>query len=116
MLAEALQNVLTTDASITDLVGTPATRPDKTNGVFPLQPPDQVSMPYIVVSQGNVEPLQTSLAGPGALTSERWAISCYGTTYGRAKRLAKTVRQVLLSLDGQQAGNAFICGSWCRWK
>jgi hypothetical protein len=114
MLVEALQNVLTTAAPVTALVGTAATRTDGTNGVFPTQAIDQPTMPYIVVSQSNGEPLQTSMAGTGRLTSERWSIACYGTTYGRAKRLAKTVRQVLLSLDGQQAGNAFVCGAWCR--
>jgi hypothetical protein len=114
MLIEALQNILTNAASVTALVGTSATRPDSTNGVFPTQAIDQPSMPYLVLSQVSGQPLQTSMAGSGALTSERWRISCHGTTYARAKKLAKVVRQVLLSVNGQQSGSAFVMGSWCK--
>ena len=49
MLVEALQNLLATDAGMIARLGTPASRGDSTNGVFPTQAPPQPTMPYIVV-------------------------------------------------------------------
>jgi hypothetical protein len=113
MLIEALQSILANAATVNALVGTTATRPDSTTGIFPVQAIDIPAMPYLVLSQVSGQPLQTSMQGTGALTTERWRISCHGTTFLRAKKLAKTVRQVLLSVNGAQAGSAFVMGAWC---
>jgi hypothetical protein len=113
MLIEALQSVLTSEPSITALLSTPSLRPDSTNGVFPTQAPDQPSMPYIVLSQASGEPLSVTMDGTGPLTTEKWRISCYSTTYKNAKVLAKTVRVFLLSLLGEQTGDVLVQGAFC---
>ena len=116
MLIEALQSVLTTEPTVTALVGTTATRPDGTNGCYPVRAIEQPNAPYLVLEQAGGDPLAETMEGTGRLTSERWKIMCVGTTYARAKRLAKTVRRFLLSLHGAQAGNAFIQAAFCRME
>jgi hypothetical protein len=113
MLVEVLQISLTTEPTVTALLGTAASRPDSTNGVFPVQAPDQPTVPYIVIEQSSGDPLAVMMAGTGPLTSERWRISCYGSTYSHAKRLAKAVRLFLLSLTGD-AGDISLSGAYCK--
>lgn len=115
MLVEALQDVLTTDPGMVTLLGTPATRPDSTNGVFPTQAIDQPTMPYVVLSQVSGVPTAGELMkGTGPLTTERWRLSCHGTTYFRAKKFAKYVRRFLLSLFGPNAaGKCIVQGAAC---
>jgi len=113
MLVEALQIALTTEPTITALLGTPTARPDSTNGVFPVQAPDQPTMPYVVIEQSSGDPLAVIMAGTGPLTSERWRVSCYGSTYSHAKKLAKAVRLFLLSLTGT-AGSILLSGAYCK--
>ena len=117
MLVDALQSLLTTDTGMIALLGTPAARPDSTNGVFPTQAPDQPTMPYVVVSQVSGEPLCVTMDGTGPLTTERWRLSCYGSTYKNAKVLARYMRNLLLSwLGPQSAGNVIIRGSFCEME
>jgi hypothetical protein len=103
VFVEALQLVLTTDAGMIAILGTPSARPDSTNGVFPVQAIDQPTMPYMVVSQVSGAPASgETMAGTGPLTTERWRFSCSGTTYLKAKKFAKYARRFLLSLYGPQ--------------
>jgi len=113
MLEESIVAALTTAPTITAFLGTPASRPDSTNGVFPEQAIEQVAMPYLVLSQVSGASLSEALDGTGDLTSERWRFSCHGTTYKNAKKFAKAVRKFLISLKGSQPGGAFINGAQC---
>ena len=113
MLVEALQISLTMEPTIAALLGSAASRPDSTNGVFPVQAPDQPTAPYVVLSQSSGEPLSVTLDGTGPLTSEGWKIACYGSTYSNAKKLAKAVRTFLLSLTGD-AGDISLSGAYCK--
>jgi len=114
VLVEALQALLTTDTGMVALLGTPAARPDSTNGVFPVLAIEQPSMPYMVVMQATGDPLSVTYAGTGPQTTERWRLSCYGTTYKNAKNFAKYVRKLLLSWYGvQNVGAVTINGSFC---
>jgi hypothetical protein len=115
MLVEALQIALTTEPTVTALLGTSSSRPDSTSGVFPVQAPDQPTVPYIVLQQATGDPLAVMLSGTGPLTSERWKISCYGSTYSHAKKLAKAVRVFLLSLTGD-AGSISLSGAYCKME
>src|SRR5207253_3482043 len=110
MFIESLFSALTNEATIKALVGTASTRPDSTTGVFPVQAIDQPSMPYIVVEQSAGDPAAgETYAGTGPLTTERWTVTAHGTTYLRAKKLAKVVRLFLLSWIGNQTtGRAWI--------
>jgi len=115
MLAEALQFYLSSDHGMMALLGTPQTRPDSTSGIFPVQAPDQPSMGYVVMSQVSGVPLQVSMDGTGNLTEERWRFSCAGTTYRNAKELAKYLRYLLLSFNGNQSvGSVWLQGAWCK--
>ena len=117
MIIEALQNVLAADAGMQSFLGTPSTRSDSTNGIFPTQAPDgsSLTMPYLVLSQVSGEPMETAMTGTGRLTSERFRFSCCGTTYKKAKKFAKYVRSFVISLYGPQpVGNAEIHGAWVK--
>jgi hypothetical protein len=113
VLIEMLVVALTTEATITALIGTPSSRPDSTNGIFPVQAPSQPSMPYIVIEQSSGTPLAETFHEVPVLTSERWRFSAYGTTYRNAKVLGKTVRRFLISLNGT-SGSVAISGIYCK--
>jgi len=115
MLVDALQSLVTTDPTLAALLGSPASRPDSTNGVFPVQAPDQPSMPFLVYSQVSGEPLSVTYEGTGRLTEERWRFSCYGTTYRNAKKFAKTLRLFLLNVKPSAAiaGISRWFGAYC---
>jgi hypothetical protein len=114
MLVEALQALLATDTGMLTILGTPSARPDSTNGIFPTQAPDQPTMPYLVYSQVSGEPMSVTMEGTGPLTTEKWRLSCYGTTYLKAKQFAKYVRRLALSWYGVQAtGDVTVQGAFC---
>ena len=114
MLVEALQGILTTDPGMLTFLGIPATRPDSANGVWPVMAPDQPTMPYITYTEVTGDPLSVTYSGTGALTQERWRISCHGSTYRNAKVFAKYTRRLLLSWLGEQnVGSVTVRGSFC---
>ena len=115
MLGEAIYKVITTDAGITALLGTPSTRADKQSGVWPMQAPDQPAVPWIVFAQVSGQPLQESMQGTGRLKTSRWRFTCYGTTYKQATQLAQALTEAMISMDGTQAGAACeVHGAWLR--
>ena len=115
MLVEALQGILTTDPGMQALLGLPAARPDSTTGVFPVQAPDQPSMPYLVMSQVTGEPMFVTMQGTSAMATERWRFSCYGTTYSNAKKFAKYVRHFLIDIVPglSSVGSIAFSGAYC---
>jgi hypothetical protein len=115
MLVESLFAALAADSGMQAQLGTPSTRPDSTTGIFPTLAPEECVMPYLVLQQVSGEPLQESYQGTGRLTSTRWRFTAYGTTYKNAKVLARVLKQVLISLNGNMTtGNAQIMGSWLK--
>jgi hypothetical protein len=115
MLIEALQNVLAADAGMQSFLGTPQTRSDQTNGIFPVQAPDQPTMPFLVLSQVSGDPMEETLDGTGRLTSERWRFSFCGSTYKQAKQLSKYLRSFVISLYGAMpVGACEIQGAWVK--
>jgi hypothetical protein len=117
MFIESLYSALSNEPTITALLGLPASRPDSTTGVFPMQAVDGPTMPYVVLTQASGEPTEGELMdGTGPLTTERWRISCYGTTYLKAKQLAKTVAAesrscVLEADDAESIGKGTLFGT-----
>jgi hypothetical protein len=97
VLVDALQALLTTDPGTVGYLGTPSGRSDSTNGVFPTQAPDSPTMPYIVYSQNDGNPLAENMTGTPPLRQARFMFSCYGSTYKSAKKLAMAVKTVMLA-------------------
>src|SRR5208337_1841632 len=117
MLIEALQALLAADSGMQTYLGTPQTRSDRTNGIFPTQAVDQCTMPYLVLRQVGGEPLQESMQGTGCLTTERWRFTCCGTTYKGSKKFGKYVKLFMLGVYGNQAtGLCFIQGVWHKME
>ena len=114
MLVEAIQTYLATDAGCQAQLGTPTSRADSTTGIFPISAPGNVAMPYLVVQQISGEPLQESFQGTGRLQTSRWRFSCYGTTYLKAKQLARALREALLALYPFSGNGVQIEGSWLK--
>jgi hypothetical protein len=103
MFIESIVAALTTEANITALLGTTASRPDSTTGIFPETAIEQPSMPYLILEQATGSPSAGQMmSGTGPLVTESWDIACHGTTYLRSKRLAKVVRLFLLSWIGNK--------------
>jgi|SRR5579859_107698 len=99
MFAEGLVAFLAADSGVSGILGTPASRGDKTNGVFPNIAIKEATMPYIVYLQISARPV-ISFAGPNRLTYARWRLSCYGASYGSAKTLAQKVKRALNGFQG----------------
>jgi hypothetical protein len=113
MLAEGLQAYLADNPTLQSMLGTPATRGDSQTGIFPTLAPSASTMPYIVFSQIAGAPTTTSMQGSNALQTERWRFSCYGTTYKRAKKLAKMLKLAMVSMDGTLSqGACEVHGAW----
>ncbi len=100
MLVEQLQTFLAGSAAVTAAVGTPTTRSDSTNGLFPVEALDgpALSMPYVAYSQADGEPMAETSAGTPPLRQAHWMLSCYGATYKQAKKLAQIVKDTLLAV------------------
>jgi hypothetical protein len=115
MLIEGIQAFLANDTGVTGMVGTPSTRTDGTNGIFPMLAYGTPDAPYLVCSQVSGEPQTTSMQGTNRLQNARWRFSCHGSTYKQAKELAKYVSLALYSMNGTlPAGQAEVHGSWKR--
>jgi hypothetical protein len=113
MLVQGLNNVLAADAGVKALVGTPTSRKDGTEGLFPVFAPDNCNMPYVVYSQVSGNPTTTSFQGTNKLQTARWRFSCYGQNYKTAKLLQKALKTALIGLLGTLAvGNAEVRGAW----
>jgi hypothetical protein len=99
MLPEGLYNLLTNAAPITALLGTPLTRSDKTSGCFPMQAPDEPTLPYLITGQLTGENEQ-SFDGPNRFMSVRYRISSWSSTARNAKLLANTTKLFLNGFRG----------------
>src|SRR5260370_13464308 len=102
MFAEGLVAFLAADSGVNGILGTPASRGDKTNGVFPNIAIKEATMPYIVYLHISARPV-ISFAGPNRLTYARWLLSCYGAPYGTAKTLAEKIKRALNGCLGPAA-------------
>jgi hypothetical protein len=99
MLVENLQTFLSTSAAVTALLGTTSSRSDSTNGIFTVEAVDgpALTMPYIAFSQSDGEPIAENMTGTPLLRQAHWMLSCYGSTYKSAKKLAMAVKTVMLA-------------------
>ncbi len=81
-IEEAIYSILANHAGTSALAST---------RIYPLAAPDKPTSPYIVYQQvsGVREP---AMDGVNAYVSSTWQISCWATTAGAARRLAKQVR------------------------
>lgn len=99
MFFEGLFNFLGTSPVIVAQLG--ATRGDKTKGVFPMLANPQPTFPYIVTEEISSDNA-TSMQGTNRFTTTRMRLSCYGSTYGQAKKLAEAVRQAFGTVSNYQ--------------
>lgn len=115
MLVDALELVLSSNAPLQTLLGSPTSRTDSTTGIYPMLAIGQPTMPYVVFQQVTGDPLQESMQGTGRLHTGRWRFSCYGTTYRNAKLVAQALREAMISFFGYYAvQQVSIEGCW--WK
>jgi hypothetical protein len=113
MLVESISAYVAADSVLQALLGTPSTHRDKTTGIFPVQAPDEVLVPWIVYQQVSGNPLQTSTQGTGRLQTARLRFTCYGSTYKQAKTLAHALKLVMLACYGTMStGYSEVQGSW----
>ena len=114
MLVEELQTFLAAAPTLVTLLGTPSSRSDSTNGLFPIQALDgpALSVPYLVYSQTDGEALAETMTGTMPLRQAHFMLSCYGATAKQAIVLANTVENVMLAVPP----NAVLTtqGIWLR--
>lgn len=114
MLVEELQTFLAAATAVTALLGTASQRSDSTNGLFPVEALDgpALTMPYVCYSQADGEPMAETSAGTTSLRQAHWMLSCYGSTYKQAKKLAQTVKDTLLAVQPNAVPTT--SGVWLR--
>ena len=100
MLEEGVVKLLATSANVTSLLGT--NRSDKTNGVFPVLAPKEVTVPYIVYSKLSEDSNET-LEGLNAFQTARFRFKCYAADYPTAVKLQRAVKLVLGGYSGTLA-------------
>lgn len=90
MINEGLFSFLATNAGIKAQLG--SSRADLSTGVFPMLAPDGATFPYVTVTTISGVAAE-SMQGMNRLTTARFRMSCYGSSYGQAKKLAEAIRQ-----------------------
>lgn len=93
-LEEALYTKLTGTTAITDLVST---------RVYPIQLPQDPTIPAIVYQRVDT-PRTHAYTGPTGLARPRFQFDCIGTSYSQAKTLGNTLRQTLDGLRDTISG------------
>ncbi len=112
MFQDGLFQYVTSAASITALLGTPATRGDKNSGVFAMLATTEALLPYIVFQR--VTGRQSfSYEGHGQWTESRWRLTCYGSTQRAAVLLSQALKTLFKTFtgnfpDGTQVQNIML--------
>jgi hypothetical protein len=98
LFTAGLYSLLSTSAPLARLLGTPATRSDRTTGIFAEQIPEATPLPAMAYAQiaGNSD---VTMDGVSGFQTARLSFRCFAMTYGDAKTLATALRAVL---DGLQ--------------
>lgn len=99
MLVEGLQSYLAVNAGLRNLLGTVATRSDKSTGIFPMLAPESPQIPYLVFQQVSGDSDEV-MEGTNATQTVRFRFSCYGSSYKEAKTLAKYFKFAMQSMLG----------------
>src|SRR5258708_4251786 len=116
MITDAIFSLLTQDAGVTSIIGTPASRGDNSPGAYFAVAPKLVKMPYVVFSQFSGAPV-ISYAGTNRLQKAGFQFSCYSMSALTSKKLAYAVKQLLqgyaaLVSAGSPATGYQIEGVW----
>jgi hypothetical protein len=112
MLCEGLYALVSQTPEVVQYLGTPATRSDKTNGVFSLSMPTGTPMPAVVIAQiaGTGD---TVMEGASGYRTARLQITAHGTNFPQTKRLARAIRRVLDSEGAMVLPDAEA--TWLFW-
>jgi len=97
MLVDSLQGYLAAYAPLQAELGTKISRADTTNGIFPSIGLTETTMPYIVMMQISGEHNYV-MEGVERYFECRWRFSCYGTSYRQAKKVAKVLKDAIVSI------------------
>lgn len=99
MFQDGLFQYVTSQSSVTALLGTPSTRGDKSTGMFAMLATTEALLPYIVFQQVSGAAL-THYTGTDPWTDSRWRITCYGSSQKNAVALAKAIRSLFKNVAG----------------
>jgi hypothetical protein len=105
MLLEGIYARLTANAGIVALGA----------GVYPSLAPKESSLPFVVYSQVGGATVN-SLDGANRLQSARLRFSCFGNSYGAAKKLAAAVKSSLNGLVVTLSEGSKVQGCWLEFE
>lgn len=94
MIDQVIYDILTTDATVSGLVGT---------NVYPAIAPQATSLPYITYQQISSIPYR-HLGGVSAFSKSQFQIDCWAATPLAAKTLGNAVQEALDAFHGSQSG------------
>lgn len=89
-----IRGILIADAALSDLI---------LARVYPVEPPQAPTLPYIVYQRIDGAPLQHH-AGSCALTRSRFQFDCFGSTPTQARAVARAVNNALDGYCGAVSG------------
>ena len=100
-LGKAIYNILSNDATITDIVST---------RIFPSVAPQTTQFPFIIYDITGVDPNDTK-DGASTLDTNDVMISCYSETYSEASDLAQKIRVAMDRINEGTYGDETIQSS-----
>ena len=100
-LGKAIYNILSNDATITDIVST---------RIFPNVAPQTTQFPFIIYDITGVDPNDTK-DGASTLDTNDVMISCYSETYSEASDLAQKIRVAMDRINEGTYGGETIQSS-----
>jgi len=110
MLEEGLTKLIAGNSGVNTILGT--NRSDKTNGIFPVLAPKEVTVPYIVFEQVSNDTNET-LEGVNKLQDARYRFKCYAADYHTAMKLYHKLKMALAGFTGTLGDGDATPVSYC---
>lgn len=103
MATAGIYAILNADATLKSEVGSDSTGNIK---VYPQTPPQDVTMPFVVITRSNTLPTDTKDA-PSVLDEVSIQIDCYSKTYAKTQTIKDRIRTLLDNYSGTVGGVNF---------
>ena len=99
MIQPGMESLLAVSAPVQAAVGTPASRNDDSNGIFPVQMPQGADLPCLTYLRLYGNEVDT-LDGRGELRLEQYQFSAFGLHFGETLAAANAVKDTFIGFQG----------------
>ena len=111
MFQDGLFQYVTSQPSITAILGTPTTRSDKNSGMFAMLATTGAVLPYLVFQRISGSYSQT-FQGADPFATSRWRFTCYGANQKSAVLLSKALKSLFKTFIGTFPDGTVVENVW----